>query len=335
MNRLAALALAFALLMGPAHAQFDPFQLLNVGVAVDAGAIKAGDGIAYADGPRKKLDVYTPANPQGPAPVLFFIYGGGWKNGAREGYEFVGRAFAAQGFVVVIADYRLYPEVTYPAFLEDNAEALKWVEDNIATYGGDVQRLFLAGHSAGAYNAVMLGLDPSFLREFGVTVPIRAIAGISGPYDFYPFEYGEVINSFGSAPNPEGTQPVNLVTADAPPMLLASGTSDWIVRVQNTEHLAQRLKDQGVWVTEKYYTGFGHMEPVISIGAAWRWRMPVLSDMVEFFSRFGAFPGGIPYQVVIPELPEDQVVPMQAVITELEGLFGPLADGDAAVAATP
>src|SRR5690606_38778024 len=129
-------------------------------------------------------------------------------------------------------------EVRYPEFLEDNAQAVKWIEDNIASYGGDPTRFFLAGHSAGAYNAVMLALDGAFFREYDVTIPIRAVAGISGPYNFYPFEYGQVHDAFGSAPNPEGTQPINLITAEAPPIFLASGTSDPIVRVQNSQAFA-------------------------------------------------------------------------------------------------
>ncbi|HEY0033482.1 MAG TPA: alpha/beta hydrolase, partial [Devosia sp.] len=167
----------------------DPF---NLPASMDGGTVKAGDGVAYADGPRHKLDVYAPEARGAAAPVVFFIYGGGWSRGERSDYQFVGRALASRGFVVVIADYRLVPEVQYPQFLEDSARALKWTQDNIAQYGGDPNRLFLAGHSAGAYNAVMLSLDPSFLRDYGVTMPILGVAALSGPYDFYPFEYGEV-----------------------------------------------------------------------------------------------------------------------------------------------
>ena len=318
-------ALAFVVLLFPGATQalslMDPF---NLPAAMDAGTAKVGDGIAYADGPRHKLDVYAPEQRGAAAPVVFFIYGGGWNRGERADYQFVGRALAARGFIVVIADYRLVPEVAYPAFLEDSANALRWVQDNIANYGGDPSRLFLAGHSAGAYNAVMLALDPSFLREYGVTMPILGVAALSGPYDFYPFEYDEVRNAFGSASNPEGTQPINLVTASAPPMYLASGTSDPIVRVQNTEHFAQTLRDQGVWVTTQYYEGFGHMEPVIAMGALWRWRMPVLEDMVAFFQRFGAFPSGVPYVAVAPDPPEmlpDSVAPMNQIIADLDSMF--------------
>jgi len=319
---MALILIAFAL-PGPAAAisLMDPF---NLPAAMDGGTAKVGDGVPYADGPRHRLDIYAPEQRGAPAPVVFFIYGGGWNRGERSDYQFVGRALASRGFVTVIADYRLVPEVTYPGFLEDSANALRWVQDNIANYGGDPNRLFLAGHSAGAYNAVMLALDPSFRQEYGVTMPILAVAALSGPYDFYPFEYDEVRNAFGQAPNPEGTQPINLITAEAPPMYLATGTSDPIVRMQNTERFAGRLRAQGVWVTTQYYDGFGHMEPVIALGALWRWRMPVLDDMVGFFQRFGAFPSGVPYVAVAPEpaemLPE-AVAPMDQIIGQLDAMF--------------
>lgn len=299
----------------------DPF---NLPAAMDGGTVKVGDGIAFADGSRFKLDVYAPEARGALAPVVFFIYGGGWNRGERSDYQFVGRAFAARGFVTVIADYRLVPEVHYPAFLEDNARALRWVQDNIASYGGDPERLYLAGHSAGAYNAVMLALDPSFLRAYGVTMPIRAVAGLSGPYDFYPFEYGEVRDAFGAAPNPEGTQPVNLVTDDVPPIYLATGTSDPIVRMQNTEHLARALQAHGDWVTTRFYEGIGHMEPVLAIGAMWRWRAPVLDDMVLFFTQFGAFPSGVPYIAAAPKPPAAVVQSMDDIIAQLDAMFQPV-----------
>jgi acetyl esterase/lipase len=322
------IVLAFAMLLGlglPAAAQVTIFSPFNIAAAMDSGVRKHAN-IAYADGERKKLDIYRPEDTSGgPAPVVMFIYGGGWRAGDKFEYEFVGRAFAANGFVAVIADYRLWPEAKYPDFLEDNAQAMKWIEDNIAGYGGDKNRFYLAGHSAGAYNSVMLALDSSFRKEYGITMPIRAVAGISGPYNFYPFEYGEVRETFGDAPNPEGTQPVNLITADTPPMFLASGTTDPIVRVQNSQAFAEKLRAQGIWVTEKYYEGFGHLEPVIAMGMMWRWRMPVLADVVEFFSTFGAFPSGVARPVFTPEPPVEKVDPMQALIAEMDSILDPIA----------
>lgn len=282
-------SLAFGSFMLPSavHAVslMDPF---NIGTAMDQGAVKLGDGIAYAGGTRGLLDVYVPQNPRGNAPVLLFVYGGGWNRGERADYNFVGHAYASRGFVTVIGDYRLVPEVTYPAFLYDVAVQAKWIEDNIAAFGGNADKLFLAGHSAGAYNAVMLALDPAFFREAGVTLKIRGVAGLAGPYDFYPFEYDEVRNAFGQAPNPEGTQPVRLVSESAPPMFLASGLGDPIVRPINTQTLAARLREHGVPVDERYYEGIGHMEIVTSLGAMMRWRAPVLDDTVNFFASLGA-----------------------------------------------
>lgn len=312
----------------PAVAQVTIFSAFNLPGTVDDDIRKQPD-VAYADGTRKRLDIYAPKVQEGLAPVVMFIYGGGWHAGDKFEYEFVGRALASSGFVTVIADYRMFPEVRYPDFLEDNAQAIKWIEDNIETYGGDKQRFFLAGHSAGAYNAVMLALDNAFFREYGVTMPVRAVAGISGPYNFYPFEYGIVRDVFGEAPNPEGTQPINLITADAPPMLLLSGTSDPIVRAVNSEAMARELKAHGVWVTEKYYEGVGHLEPVVALGALWRWRLPVLADITEFFGRFGAFPSGAPRLPYTPEPPSEGDT-MTAVIAQMESILEPISDASAA-----
>jgi len=307
----------------PAFAQVTIFSPFNIAEAMDKGVKKSAD-VPYADGQRKKLDVYRPTDAKDPAPVVMFIYGGAWRAGDKFEYEFAARAFAAAGFVAVIADYRLWPEVKYPDFLEDCAQAMRWIQDNIAGYGGDPKRFFLAGHSAGAYNAVMLGLDSSFRREYGVTMPIRAIAGISGPYNFYPFEADQVRDTFGPAASPEGTQPINLVTSDAPPILLASGTTDPIVRVQNSEALAGRLRQSGAWVSEKYYEGFGHLEPVIALGSMMRFRMPILNDIVEFFQTFGAFPSGTPRPVFTPDPPETE---MTAVIRQMDEVLAPIDSG--------
>jgi acetyl esterase/lipase len=321
------LVLAIFLVLGvalPAAAQITIFSPFNIPTAVDAG-VRKHENVPYADGSGMRLDVYRPEKQDGPAPVVMFIYGGGWAAGSKFEYDFVGRAFAANGYVAVIADYRKFPEVKYPDFISDNARAMKWIEDNIAGYGGDKTRFFLAGHSAGAYNAVMLALDGSFRREYGVTMPIRAVAGISGPYNFYPFEYDEVRRVFGDAPNPEGTQPVNLVTAEAPPMLLVNGSADPIVRSVNADALAEKLKAQGIWVSGKLYDGFGHMEPVIALGALWRWRMPVLQDTLDFFQTFGAFPSGAPRLAYTPEPPVDDA--MTALVKNLDAQLLPLWGG--------
>jgi acetyl esterase/lipase len=337
---VAALVIVFGLVWSGSALALSIMDPFNVGPAMDSGAVQLGNGIPYGAGPRKVLDVYAPQNPNGPAPVLFFIYGGGWNHGDRADYQFVGRAFASRGFVVVIPDYRLYPAAKYPDFLNDNAQAMRWVEDNIAKYGGDTSRVFMAGHSAGAYNAIMLALDNSYFHDAGVTLTVRAVAGLSGPYDFYPFEYAEVQNTFGSAPNPEGTQPVNLVGPDDPPIFLASGTHDPIVRIQNSQNLARQLRAQGDWVTEKYYDGLGHMDVVFALGAMWRWRASVFDDMLAFFQRFGAFPSGVPLVAATPPPSTADTAKLEGVVNQIDSLMEPIGGSHsdsvgAATAATP
>ena len=122
-------------------------------------------GVAYGPDARQQLDVYAPPSPQGPAPVVVFFYGGGWNSGSRSDYGWAAQALASRGFLVIVPDYRLVPAVVYPGFVEDCALAVRWAQDHAGRYGGDADRLLLAGHSAGAYMALMLALDDDFLRR--------------------------------------------------------------------------------------------------------------------------------------------------------------------------
>ena len=188
------------------------------------------------------LDVWAPAaSVAGKRPVLIWWYGGGWVKGDRDAYAFAGRAFASAGYVVVIPDYRKVPQVRFPAFLEDGAEAVRWTRDNVARFGGDPTRIAFAGHSAGAYTAVQLALDPQYLRAAGVDPKIvRASVGLSGPYDFYPFT-GRAVEAMERWPDPQETQPLRYARADAPPLLLVTSTSDDTVRPKNAINLTARL----------------------------------------------------------------------------------------------
>ena len=201
-------------------------------------------GVAYGAGPRQRLDVYAPVAPQNSLrPVVVFFYGGAWSSGRREDYAFVGRALAAQGFVVVVPDYRLVPEVRFPTFLEDSAAAVRWARENAAAFGGDGKRITLVGHSAGAYNAAMLALDPRWLGPDRAAV--RGFVTLAGPFDFLPLDDPATIAAFGAWPRPEETQPVFHATADDPPALLLHGAADDRVRLRNSEALKARLDAVG------------------------------------------------------------------------------------------
>jgi acetyl esterase/lipase len=203
-------------------------------------------------------------------------------DGDRSNYGFVGRALAALGYVTVIADYRVLPEVEYPGFIEDGVTAMAWVVEHIAAYGGHAGRLALMGHSAGAYNAMMLALDPAYLARAGLLDRVRCVVGLSGPYDFLPFDGPISLRTFGAVRHPQQTQPINHVTADAPPMLLGHGDRDTLVYPRNSVALADRLRQAGVAAEEIHYPRLGHAGPLLALGRPARGIAPVLSDVAAF-----------------------------------------------------
>lgn len=259
---------------------------LNKFVPGDNGAHRVAEGIAFAPDRGLRLDVWAPRATGHPLPVVIFLYGGGWVAGSRGGYGFAGSAYAGQRFVTVVPDYRLVPAVHFPAFIEDGALAVKWTRDNIARFGGDPNRIALAGHSAGSYNAAMLALDGHYLRDAGVPAgTIKAAALLSGPYDFYPFTEQRSRDALGAWPRPAETQPINFVTLAAPPMLLATGSVDDIVMPRNSKALAAKLAAAGVPVELKIYPGKSHIDLAKSLSRPFRGTTPALADSAAFLHR--------------------------------------------------
>ncbi|CAO1649902.1 alpha/beta hydrolase [Parasphingorhabdus sp. NYA22] len=233
------------------------------------------------------LNIWTPKTAAtGPRPVVVFIYGGGWRDGAKDHYAFTGRALANRGYMVVLPDYRLFPKTRFPGFLEDSAKALAWVDDNIKALGGDPSRIFLSGQSAGAYNAMMLALDRQWLGREGKSPDlIRGVAALAGPYDFYPFDSETTKQSFGEYPEPEMTQPINFVRSDAPPLWLSSGTNDTQVKPRNSKVLRDKILAAGGDAEYVEYPDVDHLEIMMALAKPFRHKAPVLDDMVAFFER--------------------------------------------------
>ena len=269
-----------ALLLGACS----PQSLFNGLVPKDGGVKLAAKGVAYGADPRQRLDVYVPKRAgAGPRPVIIFFYGGSWNSGERAGYAFVGRALAAKGFVTVIPDYRLVPAVRYPAFVEDGAAAVKWARTHAKTYGGDGERIVLAGHSAGAYIAAMLAMDGRWLGADRKAV--RGLAGLAGPYDFAPFDKEASVAAFGAWPDAAETQPVTHADASAPPTLLLAGADDETVRPRNSKALAAKLSAAGVAAELKLYPGIGHIGILTAIAKPFRGKAPVVVDVAGFATR--------------------------------------------------
>ncbi|MES2984648.1 MAG: alpha/beta hydrolase [Pseudomonadota bacterium] len=238
--------------------------------------------VAYGDQPRQTLDIYTPTGHEKPRGVLLFFYGGSWQMGAKEDYRFVGEAFASTGYITVIADYRVYPEVYFPQFVEDGARAVVWLHGHIAQYGGDANRLFVSGHSAGAHIAAMLALDDRYITRAGGSPDwIRGTLGIAGPYDFLPLTDAKLIALFSKQPIAQ-TQPITFATHKTAPIFLATGDADDTVAPKNSYHLAEKLKAQHSLVDLRTYPDVGHIGIVLALAQGFRNKAPLLEDMVAF-----------------------------------------------------
>ncbi|HYE41855.1 MAG TPA: alpha/beta hydrolase [Caulobacteraceae bacterium] len=244
-------------------------------------ARRAGAGLPYGGHPRQRMDFYQPRQAAGRAPVHVFFYGGNWNSGRRQDYGWVGQALAAQGFLAVVPDYRLVPEVRYPGFVEDGAAAVAEARRLASDLGGDPERVVVSGHSAGAYIAAMVALDPRWLQAAGAP-PVRAFAGLSGPYDFYPFDVPASREAFAGAPDPGRSQPVNLPLRNPPPTFLAHGSRDQLVGVHNSRNLARRLEAAGGEVDFKLYEGLDHKDTVLALSRPFRGKASLLGDMTRF-----------------------------------------------------
>jgi acetyl esterase/lipase len=260
---------------------FAALRIFNALVPKDDARLVGRDFI-YGSHPRHRFDFYAPPG-DGPHPVLLFVYGGSWDSGDKAGYEFVGRAFASRGYVTAIMDYRLVPEVFYPAFVEDVGLALPEVLKTAKQHGGDPDRLFLAGHSAGAYNIVQAILKPGFIPP---EIKISAVATLAGPFDFVPLDSPKSIAAFSHFAPLEDTQPVHHARGDAPPMLLLHGADDTTVRVKNSRNLAAKLSEKGAAVEFKLYQGVSHVGILLALAKPLRGRAPVFEDVLAFFDRY-------------------------------------------------
>jgi len=277
---------AIALLVAGASAGFvalsgcSRLTAFNAIIPKDNGVARVIEDAAFGQDPRQRLDVYRPMSPAKDLPIIVFFYGGSWYYGDKDGYSWLGRALAARGFVAVIPNYRLVPQVRYPAFVEDGAAAVRKVAQIAESVGGDPNRIILAGHSAGAYNAAMLAYDDRWLGNDKAR--IKGFIGLAGPYDFLPLVGPHVKAAFAGTADLKATQPVEYIDKGDPPAFLGLGAQEDTVDPKNSMSLAAKLRAAGVPVELKLYPKVGHVGLITAIAKPLRGRAEVLDDMVRF-----------------------------------------------------
>lgn len=239
-------------------------------------------GIAYGSHPRQLLDIYRPRGKHDRARVIVFLYGGRWTSGTRHDYPLLARSFTSRGWVVVVPDYRLHPEVRFPAWIEDGAKVVRWTVGNITAFGGDTTRIFVAGHSAGGHTAALLALDETYLRAAGVGPDlVRGFVSIAGPVET-TWTDPDVQAAMGPSAGWAATYPATFIDGSERPLLFLHGTDDRTVSYLNSVRLAARVSERGGCARVKTYSGIGHVGIILAA------MLPSLSSasVVDDITRF-------------------------------------------------
>lgn len=260
------------------------FGSLNLSAGHPSGI--ARHTVAFAPDKGLSLDIYAPRNVAN-APVVVFFYGGSWMSGKRQWYRWVGQTLAQRGLVVVIPDYRKWPQVRMDGFMQDAARAVAWTCAHAGEYGGDPQTLFLMGHSAGAHIGALLATDKHWLGATGMQPHMLAgFIGLAGPYDFLPLTHSNFIDMFGNTPQAQArSQPVDFVDGDEPPMLLLQGTSDKVVGVKNAKSLARAMQREGEPADMILYPDTGHIAILLALSPHFDRKAPVMDDVLRFIHQ--------------------------------------------------
>lgn len=249
------------------------FGWLNRGQAGPATTVEFAPDLGLS------LDVFPPAEDTSAAPVLVFFYGGAWQRGAREQYRFVGSRLAPRGMLVVVADYRTFPRAGFPDFVDDAARAVAWAHAHARGHGGDPDRIFVAGHSAGAHIAALLATDARYLAKHDLA-PCRLAGaiGLSGPYRFDID--AELAPIFGARTD---AMPIDFVDGDEPPFLLVHGDADERVDPRNSPRMADALRSHGIAAQLEMLPGGKHRTPLAGLYRPDR--HPDVMPMIERFVR--------------------------------------------------
>jgi acetyl esterase/lipase len=217
-------------------------ELKDISLTADI-PYKVGDTLSQYERERCKLDLYLPKEKKN-FPVVVWFHGGGLTGGQKAGGDTpkVALSWVQAGIAVASVNYRLSPKVKFPAYIEDGAAAVAWVRENISAHGGNPKRVFVGGHSAGAYLSMMLGLDAKYLKSVGVDT--GSLAGLI-PVSGQTMTHFTVRQERGLPKDDviaDEAAPIHFARKDAPPMLLLMGDKVWPARLEENAYFAAILK---------------------------------------------------------------------------------------------
>lgn len=243
--------------------------------------------ITYGKYERQKLDIYIPNYSEEEhknSTVIVFFHGGGWDSGNKNKYKFVASRLTLEGYTVVIPNYRIYPDVVFPAFIEDAALALAWLKNNQNNYSINTSKVYVMGHSAGAHIASLLTADKRYLENAGISdTYISGFIGIAGPYNFLPLTSNKLKKIF-----PEETrtnsQPINFVDGTEVPYLLLHGTDDKTVWPRNSKTLAEKILSKNGSVTLQLYENISHVGIISPFIPGFKNSAPTVQDIITFIN---------------------------------------------------
>ena len=242
--------------------------------------------VAYGMENRQFLDIHHSNSKQKNLPIIVFFYGGRWQNGSRQEYAFVGQSLANRGFITVIPDYRLYPEVGFPTFIDDAAKATQWVIEHSQKLGGDPSQIYLMGHSAGAHIAAMLVANKSHFNATGVSPKqIKGLISLSGPLNFKITD-NDIKQVFSAANHYPDTQPINFIDGTEPNMLLLHGVKDKTLFPDNSISFAKKTNQLGGNAKVITYKNMSHVGLLLALAnAPFLYFAPVLDDIETFIKN--------------------------------------------------
>jgi len=201
---------------------------------------------AEADPVKHKLDLYVPKGAKD-FPVLFFVHGGAWQSGSKGLYGKLGETFAKLGIGAVVINYRLSPAVKHPTHIQDVAKAFAWTVANVGKHGGNAERIFAAGHSAGGHLVSLLATDDRWLKAEALSVKnLRGVVPMSGVYTIVPkLRVFEV--PFGTDENIlKDASPLTHVREALPPFLLIYADKDFPQCDKMSDDMCKKLKEHRV-----------------------------------------------------------------------------------------